>query len=103
MNPIPVNLDLNTLINAPQFSNSIQLVLSLALISLVPFFLMSVTSFLRIMIVFALVRTAIGTQQVPPNMVIVGLALFMTVFVMSPVWTEVNEKAVIPYQPQVSV
>ncbi|MFH1361496.1 MAG: flagellar type III secretion system pore protein FliP, partial [bacterium] len=61
------------------------------------FFLISVTSFLRIIIVFALIRTAVGTQQVPPNMIIVGLAFFMTVFIMSPVWTEINETAVTPY------
>ncbi|MBN2057367.1 MAG: flagellar type III secretion system pore protein FliP [Candidatus Saganbacteria bacterium] len=95
--PFTGNLDIRSLLEAPQFSNSIQLAVSLALISLVPFFLISVTSFLRIIIVFALVRTAIGTQQVPPNMIIVGLAMFMTVFIMSPVWTEVNEKAITPY------
>lgn len=83
--------------NSPQFSNSIQLIISLALISLIPFFLLSVTAFLRIIIVFALLRTAIGTQQVPPNSVLVGLALFMTVFVMSPVWQEVNRTAFVPY------
>ncbi|MGB9613253.1 MAG: flagellar type III secretion system pore protein FliP, partial [Candidatus Margulisiibacteriota bacterium] len=72
--------------------------MALALISLIPFFLISVTSFLRIIIVFALLRTAVGTQQVPPNSVLVGLALFMTVFIMSPVWQEVNKSAIIPYQ-----
>jgi len=95
--PLSANINLNQLMASPQFSNSIQLILSLSLISLVPFLLISVTSFLRIIIVFALVRTAVGTQQVPPNMIIVGLALFMTVFVMSPVWQEINEKAVEPY------
>jgi len=95
--PLTAQLNLNSIMSSPQFSNSIQLVLSLAVISLIPFFLISVTSFLRIIIVFALARTAIGTQQVPPNMVIVGLALFMTVFIMSPVWEEVNENAITPY------
>jgi flagellar biosynthetic protein FliP len=95
--PLTANINLNDIMASPQFSNSVQLILSLALISLIPFFLISVTSFLRIIIVFALARTAIGTQQVPPNMVVVGLALFMTVFIMSPVWKEVNEKAVTPY------
>lgn len=90
-------INLNAILQSPQFSNSIQLIVALALISLVPFFLISVTSFLRIIIVFALLRTAIGTQQVPPNSVLVGLALFMTVFIMSPVWQEVNQNAVIPY------
>jgi flagellar biosynthetic protein FliP len=97
MDPLSANINLQQIMASPQFSNSIQLVLSLAVISLVPFFLISVTSFLRIIIVFSLVRTAVGTQQVPPSSVIIGLALFMTVFIMSPVWKEVNEKAVIPY------
>jgi flagellar biosynthetic protein FliP len=82
---------------SPQFSSSIQLILTLALVSLVPFFLVSVTSFLRIIIVLALVRTAIGTQQVPPNTVMVGLAMFLTVFIMSPVWQEINTNALTPY------
>ncbi len=91
------NLDLRTIMASPQFSNSVQLILALSLITLVPFFLVSVTSFLRIIIVFSLLRTAVGTQQVPPNAVLIGLAMFMTVFIMSPVWQEVNSKAVIPY------
>ncbi|MFH1683247.1 MAG: flagellar type III secretion system pore protein FliP, partial [Candidatus Margulisiibacteriota bacterium] len=95
--PLAANIDLGKIMASPEFSNSIQLMISLALMSLVPFFLISVTSFLRIIIVFALTRTAVGTQQVPPNMIIVGLALFMTVFIMSPVWKEVNETALTPY------
>jgi len=95
--PLTANINLNAIMSSAQFSNSIQLILALALISLVPFFLISVTSFLRIIIVFALLRTAIGTQQVPPNSVLVGLALFMTVFIMSPVWQEANKNAIIPY------
>ncbi|MFH1386179.1 MAG: flagellar type III secretion system pore protein FliP [bacterium] len=90
-------LDFNQLLASPQFSNSINVILSLAMISLIPFFLVSVTSFLRIIIVFSLLRTAIGTQQVPPSSVLLGLALFMTVFIMSPVWQEINTNAVIPY------
>ena len=80
------------------FSNSVQMLLAVGAISLVPFFLMSVTSFLRIIIVFSITRTAIGTQQIPPNIVLIGLAMFLTVFIMSPVWKEVTEKAVTPYQ-----
>jgi flagellar biosynthetic protein FliP len=95
--PLAANLDINSLTASPQFSNSIQLILSLSLITLAPFFLMSVTAFLRIIIVFSLLRTAIGTQQVPPGSVLVGLALFMTVFIMSPVWKEVNTNALTPY------
>jgi len=95
--PLSANIDLEGLMASPQFSNSIQMILSLSLISLIPFFLISVTSFLRIIIVFSLVRTAIGTQQVPPGSVIVGLAFFMTVFIMNPVWQEINTNAVEPY------
>lgn len=90
-------INLGQLMGSPQFSSSIQMILGIALISLVPFFLISVTSFLRIIIVFGLLRTAIGTQQVPPNSVMVGLALFMTVFIMTPVWQEINKTAVVPY------
>lgn len=95
--PLTANININSLIASPQFSNSIQLMIALSLITLIPFFLMSVTAFLRIIIVFSLLRTAIGTQQVPPSSVLVGLAIFMTVFVMSPVWQEVNKNAITPY------
>jgi flagellar biosynthetic protein FliP len=95
--PLNINVNLNAIMASPQFSNSVQLILALALISLVPFFLISVTSFLRIIIVFSLLRTAVGTQQIPPNSVLIGLALFMTVFIMSPVWQEINQTAYTPY------
>lgn len=95
--PLTANVDLRAIMAAPQFSNSVQLIVALAVISLVPFLLMSVTSFLRIIIVFSLLRTAIGTQQVPPNAILTGLALFMTVFIMSPTWQEINQNALIPY------
>ena len=95
--PIAGGLDVNRLMSTPQFSSSVQMILGIAVISLVPFFLVSVTSFLRIIIVFALVRTAIGTQQVPPTSVLIGLALFMTVFIMTPVWKDVTVVAVNPY------
>ncbi|MFA5839549.1 MAG: flagellar type III secretion system pore protein FliP [Candidatus Margulisiibacteriota bacterium] len=95
--PLAANIDVRNLIASPQFSNSIQLIISLSLISLIPFFLVSVTSFLRIIIVFSFIRTAIGTQSVPPNSVLTGLALFMTIFVMSPVWQDINKNAFTPY------
>ncbi len=91
-------LNLNKIVESPQFSSSVQMILGISMISLVPFFLISVTSFLRIIIVFSLLRTALGTQQVPPNSVLIGISIFMTIFVMSPVLQEVNNTAVIPYQ-----
>ncbi|NQU18403.1 MAG: flagellar type III secretion system pore protein FliP [Candidatus Saganbacteria bacterium] len=97
VNPLAAGLNLNQVISSPQFTSSIQMILGIAMISLAPFFLISITSFIRIIVVFALIRTAVGTQQVPPSSVLVSLAIFMTIFVMSPVWNEVNKTAVIPY------
>ncbi|MDD4526536.1 MAG: flagellar type III secretion system pore protein FliP [Candidatus Margulisbacteria bacterium] len=91
-------MDLANLLDTPiQFSSSVNLMFFLSLISFVPFFLISVTSFLRITIVFGMMRSALGTQQSPPNMVIVSLALFMTIFIMSPVWNDINDNAVKPF------
>jgi flagellar biosynthetic protein FliP len=95
---IPGAINLNSIMASPQFSSSIQMILGIAMISLVPFFLISVTSFLRIIIVFGLLRTALGTQQVPPNSALIGIALFMTIFIMSPVWKDINDTALVPYQ-----
>ncbi|MCX5749091.1 MAG: flagellar type III secretion system pore protein FliP [Candidatus Saganbacteria bacterium] len=93
----PGGINISTLLTPERFSNSVQLLITLSLITLAPFFLISVTSFLRMIIVLGLIRVAVGTQQVPPNSVIIGLSLFMTVFVMTPVWQEINTKALVPY------
>jgi flagellar biosynthetic protein FliP len=71
--------------------------LALALVSLIPFMLMTMTAFLRVVIVLGMIRSAIGTQQVPPTMVLISLALFMTVFIMAPVWTDIDQTAIKPY------
>jgi flagellar biosynthetic protein FliP len=78
-------------------SMGVQLLLLLTVLSLVPAVLMMVTSFVRIAIVLSFARTAIGMQQMPPNQVLLGLALFMTVFVMAPIWTVMNDSALQPY------
>ena len=93
--PLQVNVD--ALLGSQSFSNNINLLISLSVISLVPFFLMSATSFLRIVIVFGLLRSAIGTQQIPPGPVIISMALFMTIFIMQPVYNQVYETAIKPY------
>lgn len=90
-------LDVASIMNSPGFSNSMQITVTLAILSMAPFLLMSITSFLRIIVVLSMVRSAIGTAQVPPNSVLIGLALFMTVYSMAPVFDEVNKTAVIPY------
>ena len=83
---------------SPEVINSgIQLLLLLTVLSLAPAVLMMVTAFTRIVIVLSFVRHALAMQQVPPNQVIIGLALFLTFFVMAPTWQKVNEQALQPY------
>lgn len=92
-----MNFDLAGVANSVDFNSTIQIMLALAAVSLVPFFLMTMTSFLRVVIVLGMIRSAVGTQQVPPSQVIVSLAMFMTIFIMNPVWTEINKTAIEPY------
>ncbi|GAA0362040.1 flagellar type III secretion system pore protein FliP [Alkalibacterium iburiense] len=77
-------------------SEVVNLYLLLFLIALIPSFLVLTTSFTRTIIVLSFTRNALGTQQSPPNQVLVGLALFLSVFVMRPVYQEVNEQALQP-------
>ena len=77
-------------------STSVKLVLLLTVLSLAPSILILMTSFTRIVIVLSFTRTALATQQMPPNQVIVGLALFLTFFIMAPTFSEVNEVALQP-------
>ena len=93
----PATFDLNSVMGTKQFSQNVTLMISMAMISLVPFLLMSTTSFLRIVIVLGFLRSAIGTQQTPPSSVIVSIALFLTVFIMTPVWQDVQKNAIEPY------
>jgi flagellar biosynthetic protein FliP len=78
-------------------ATALQFFLLLTVLSLVPAILMMVTGFVRITIVLSFVRNAIGTQQMPPNQVLIGLALFLTLFVMAPTWQRINTDAVQPY------
>ncbi|MGE7089881.1 flagellar type III secretion system pore protein FliP [Lysinibacillus sp. NPDC048646] len=77
-------------------STSVKLLLLLTVLSLAPSILILMTSFARIVIVLSFVRTALATQQMPPNQVIVGLALFLTFFIMAPTFQEVNKDALQP-------
>ncbi len=76
---------------------TLQMLLVLTVLSLAPSIIIMVTSFTRVIVVLHFIRTAIGTQTSPPNQVLVGLALFITLAVMSPVITQVNEDAVQPF------
>lgn len=77
-------------------ASPLTIVLLLGVVSLVPALLMMVTAFTRIVIVLGFTRTALGTQQIPPNQVIIGLSLFLTLFVMAPTFTQVNHDAIQP-------
>jgi len=74
-----------------------QILALLSILSLAPYLLVMLTSFIRITIVFSFIRSALGTQQVPPTQVLMGMALFLTFFVMAPVGQKVNEEALQPY------
>jgi flagellar biosynthetic protein FliP len=85
-------------ITSPQnVGPALQIVLLLTVLSLAPALLIMTTSFTRIVIVLSLLRQAIGTQQLPPNQVLIGLALFMTFLIMGPTLTRVNNEAIEPY------
>lgn len=75
----------------------IQLLFILTVLTLAPSILLMMTSFTRIVIVMGLLRQAMGTTAMPPNQVIIGLSLFLTMFIMSPVWQKVNNDALKPY------
>lgn len=96
--PIPgVHIDIGSANGTEGTSNTITLILLITVLSIAPAILILMTSFTRIVIVLGFVRTALGTQQMPPNQVLVGLALFLTLFVMSPTLGEINKTALQPY------
>ncbi|MBI5948329.1 MAG: flagellar type III secretion system pore protein FliP [Chloroflexi bacterium] len=84
--------------NNPQnVSAALQILVLVTVVSLAPAILVMVTSFTRVIVVLSLVRNAVGIPQLPPNQVLIGLALFLTVFVMAPVIKTIKEDAVDPY------
>jgi flagellar biosynthesis protein FliP len=93
MNPGAMNIQVDGIgaVSAP-----LQIVLLLTLISFLPAILVTMTSFTRIAIVFHFLRQALGTQEMPSNQILIGLALFLTMFIMAPVGSRINELAVEP-------
>ena len=83
-----------------QYSLSLQLLALMTTLSLLPSLLLMMTSFVRIIIVMSILRQALGTGQTPPNNVLVGVSLFMTLFIMTPVFNDVYQNAVVPYMEQ---
>ena len=96
--PIPrIQIGVTPTQSPTEVAQSLQILIILTVLSLAPAILIMTTSFIRIIIVLSFTRTAIGTNQMPPNQVMVGLAIFLTFFTMAPTWTKVNNDALQPF------
>lgn len=97
-NTLPfIRLDVDQTQETGKMAVVLQIFLLMTILSLAPAILIMLTSFTRCVIVLSLLRRALGTMQMPPNQVIVGLALFLTFFIMTPVWQQVNQEALQPF------
>ncbi|TVQ66285.1 MAG: flagellar biosynthetic protein FliP [Balneolaceae bacterium] len=90
-------IDLSIGGEAEDFSLAIQALILITILTFGPAMITMMTSFTRIIVVFFFLRMGLGTQQSPPNQVLIGLALFMTIFIMMPVFNQINEQAIQPY------
>ncbi len=96
--PLPgVNLSIDTADSPGAVVDTVKLLVLISLIALAPAFILMVTSFTRIIVVLSLLRGAIGVASTPPNQVLIGLALFLTLFIMAPTYNQINDKAIKPY------
>ena len=91
------NLSISTNEGSTSLSSTLKIVLVLTVISLAPAILVLMTSFTRILVVLHFTRSALGTQTTPPNQVLIGLSLFLTLFIMAPVFNQINTEALQPY------
>ncbi|WP_407942223.1 flagellar type III secretion system pore protein FliP [Microaerobacter geothermalis] len=92
-----IDINVGTTDDPADVSLTVRLLLLLTVLSIAPAILVLMTSFTRIIVVLSFVRTALATQQMPPNQVLIGLALFLTFFIMAPTFAQVNEEALQPY------
>ena len=97
LSPLSLNLTLDSNEDSGSLSGTLQMLLVLTVISLAPSILVMMTSFTRIIVVLHFVRTALGLTSTPPNNVLIGLSLFLTLFIMSPVFSRIGTEAVKPY------
>jgi len=93
----PLHIEVGSGEAVEEMAVGIKILLLLTVLSLAPAILVMATCFTRIVVVLSLLRQALGLSTMPPNQVVVGLALFLTFFVMSPVWQQVNQEAIQPY------
>ncbi|MGB9689996.1 flagellar type III secretion system pore protein FliP [Thermogutta sp.] len=94
----PSLLDPQSWTSPEGLSSALKIALLLTVLSLAPAIILMTTSFIRVIVVLSLLRQALGTQNLPPSQVITGLSLFITLFIMAPVWREVYHQAIVPYQ-----
>ena len=92
-----VSVNVGTAENPQEVATTLQLMAVLTIVSLAPGILIMTTSFVRIVVVIGFLRNALSTQNVPPNQVVISLALFMTFYLMSPYWSQANEQGIQPY------
>jgi flagellar biosynthetic protein FliP len=95
--PAGIQVRLDPASTPAEYGQSIRIMLLLTALSLAPSFIVMMTSFTRILIVLGIIRQAIGLQNVPPGQVVAGMALFLSIFTMAPVWQKINEDALKPY------
>lgn len=95
--PIPkINVDVGKSQNGKDVAVTLQILLLMTILALAPSIIIMTTSYLRIIIVFHFLKSALGTQQMPPGQLLAGVALFITFFVMAPTWNKVNQDALKP-------
>ncbi len=97
MSPMNLTMSINNMSKPKEVASTLKIVLFLTALSLLPGLLLTMTSFTRIIIVLSFVRKALSFQTLPPNQILIGISLFLTVFVMAPVWKQVNSEALQPY------
>lgn len=96
--PIPkLSIEVGKATKPDDVSVTLQILLLMTVLSLAPAILILTTSFTRIIVVFHFLKQALGTPQMPPSQILIGLAMFLTFFIMAPVWNKVNSVAVQPY------
>lgn len=96
--PIPsINIAIGESDDPGDLSVTLKILLLITVLSIAPTILIMLTSFTRMVVVFSFLRHAMGTQQMPPNNIIISLALFLTFFIMTPVWNEINHNALQPF------
>ncbi|MFB6259919.1 MAG: flagellar type III secretion system pore protein FliP [Thiohalorhabdaceae bacterium] len=97
-NALPgLDMEVTPMDSPDEVATGLKILAILTVLSIAPAILVLMTSFTRVVVVLAFLRQALGTQSTPPNQVLVGLAMFLTLFIMAPVWQEIDDKALGPY------